>query len=153
MCIKPLLETSATYTPHFDWVVAHIGSCFPGTIIERVLAVGLREFCAQKPTDAGEWSGWRWGDGRAEIVCGGNDRDGGYCGGETWLKPEGSLIILLNNCYMEILLHSPCYSRLHFKHTRADFVFEYVAIQVNELVSCRVVSHICFTMSYNEYKC
>ncbi|XP_043239108.1 integrator complex subunit 5-like isoform X2 [Amphibalanus amphitrite] len=57
VCIKPLLETSATYTPHFDWVVAHIGSCFPGTIIERVLAVGLREFCAQKPTDAGELSG------------------------------------------------------------------------------------------------
>ncbi|XP_037077148.1 integrator complex subunit 5-like [Pollicipes pollicipes] len=38
VCIKPLLDTSAAYTPHFDWVVAHIGSCFPSTIIERVLS-------------------------------------------------------------------------------------------------------------------
>ena len=56
VCIKPLLETSAAFSPHFDWVVAHIGSCFPGTIIERVLAVGLKEFCAQKQTSSGQYS-------------------------------------------------------------------------------------------------
>lgn len=54
VCIKPLLETSAAYTPHFDWVVAHIGSCFPGTIIERVLAVGLKEFCARQAAEPGQ---------------------------------------------------------------------------------------------------
>ena len=58
VCIRPLLETSAAYSPHFDWVVAHIGSCFPGTIIERVLAVGLKEFCAQQqPAASGESGG------------------------------------------------------------------------------------------------
>ena len=52
-CIKPLPETSATCTTHFDWVVGQIGTRFSGTIRERVLAVGLTEFCAQKPVGAG----------------------------------------------------------------------------------------------------
>ena len=30
-CVAALLETSVRHTPHFDWVVAHIGSCFPHT--------------------------------------------------------------------------------------------------------------------------
>ncbi|XP_037083736.1 integrator complex subunit 5-like [Pollicipes pollicipes] len=59
VCIKPLLDTSAAYTPHFDWVVAHIGSCFPSTIIERVLSVGLREFCAQQAAAPGGTPGKR----------------------------------------------------------------------------------------------
>jgi len=43
-CIASLLETSVRHTPHFDWVLAHIGSCFPHTVTHRVLSVGLRDF-------------------------------------------------------------------------------------------------------------
>lgn len=39
-----LLDTCVKHTPHFDWVVAHIGSCFPQTVISRVLVAGLQEF-------------------------------------------------------------------------------------------------------------
>ena len=28
-CINALLETSVEHSPHFDWVVAHVGGCFP----------------------------------------------------------------------------------------------------------------------------
>ena len=35
---------------NFDWVVAHIGSTFPETIITRVLAVGLKELCGYAQT-------------------------------------------------------------------------------------------------------
>jgi hypothetical protein len=41
-CIAALLDTSVRHAPHFDWVVAHIGSCFPHTVISRVLSVGLK---------------------------------------------------------------------------------------------------------------
>ena len=41
-CISALLETSVVHAPHFDWVVAHLGSCFPATLINRVLALGLK---------------------------------------------------------------------------------------------------------------
>ncbi|KAG9432056.1 integrator complex subunit 5 isoform X1 [Apis mellifera carnica] len=34
-CIKALLDTSVLHSPHFDWVVAHVGSCFPNTVITR----------------------------------------------------------------------------------------------------------------------
>ncbi|KAL3871772.1 hypothetical protein ACJMK2_039750 [Sinanodonta woodiana] len=44
-CVDALLEASVKYSPHFDWVVAHIGSCFPTTIITRVLMCGLKDFC------------------------------------------------------------------------------------------------------------
>ncbi|KAJ8405167.1 hypothetical protein AAFF_G00321580 [Aldrovandia affinis] len=44
-CVDALLDTSVQHSPHFDWVVAHIGSSFPGTIISRVLACGLKDFC------------------------------------------------------------------------------------------------------------
>ena len=43
-CIASLLETSVKHAPHFDWVLGHIGSCFPQTMTERVLSVGLRDF-------------------------------------------------------------------------------------------------------------
>ncbi|XP_003739268.2 integrator complex subunit 5 [Galendromus occidentalis] len=43
-CINALLDTTIKYSPHFDWVVAHIGSSFPHTVITRVLAVGLKHF-------------------------------------------------------------------------------------------------------------
>ncbi|KAK1335453.1 hypothetical protein QTO34_003239 [Cnephaeus nilssonii] len=44
-CVDALLDTSVQHSPHFDWVVAHIGSSFPGTIISRVLSCGLKDFC------------------------------------------------------------------------------------------------------------
>ncbi|RZF35755.1 hypothetical protein LSTR_LSTR012053 [Laodelphax striatellus] len=43
-CISALLDTSVRHSPHFDWVVAHVGSCFPHTVITRVLSCGLRDF-------------------------------------------------------------------------------------------------------------
>ncbi|BFZ06008.1 hypothetical protein BsWGS_09047 [Bradybaena similaris] len=46
MCVDSLLEASVKFSPHFDWVVAHIGSCFPRTIITRVLNCGLKDFCS-----------------------------------------------------------------------------------------------------------
>ncbi|XP_013405421.1 integrator complex subunit 5-like [Lingula anatina] len=45
VCVSALLEASVKYSPHFDWVVAHLGSCFPQTIITRVLMCGLKDFC------------------------------------------------------------------------------------------------------------
>ncbi|KAM9301745.1 integrator complex subunit 5 [Gastrophryne carolinensis] len=45
-CVDALLDTSVQHTPHFDWVVAHIGNSFPSTIISRVLSCGLKDFCA-----------------------------------------------------------------------------------------------------------
>uniref|UniRef100_A0A4W3GK81 Integrator complex subunit 5 n=1 Tax=Callorhinchus milii TaxID=7868 RepID=A0A4W3GK81_CALMI len=44
-CVDALLDTSGQHSPHFDWVVAHIGGTFPGTIISRVLSCGLKDFC------------------------------------------------------------------------------------------------------------
>lgn len=43
-------ETCVKYNPHFDWVVAHIGSCFPLTVISRVLVAGLHEFAYNQGT-------------------------------------------------------------------------------------------------------
>lgn len=53
-CIDTLLETSVQHAPHFDWVVAHIGSCFPHTVITRVLACGLKDFVSHEDDDAAE---------------------------------------------------------------------------------------------------
>ncbi|XP_075738971.1 integrator complex subunit 5 omd isoform X2 [Rhipicephalus microplus] len=50
-CIDALLETSVQHSPHFDWVVAHIGSCFPHTVITRVLACGLKDFVSHEDED------------------------------------------------------------------------------------------------------
>ncbi|XP_019725501.1 integrator complex subunit 5 [Hippocampus comes] len=52
-CVDALLDTSVQHSPHFDWVVAHIGSAFPGTIISRVLACGLKDFCSHGTKDQG----------------------------------------------------------------------------------------------------
>ncbi|XP_038142517.1 integrator complex subunit 5 [Cyprinodon tularosa] len=52
-CVDALLDTSVKHSPHFDWVVAHIGSAFPGTIISRVLACGLKDFCSHGAKDQG----------------------------------------------------------------------------------------------------
>ena len=40
-CIASLLDTSVTHAPYFEWVVAHLGSCFPSIIINRILSLGL----------------------------------------------------------------------------------------------------------------
>nr|XP_054770296.1 integrator complex subunit 5-like [Lytechinus pictus] len=50
-CVDALLNTSVQHSPHFDWVVAHIGSCFPTTIITRVLSCGLKDFCSSQSTE------------------------------------------------------------------------------------------------------
>lgn len=52
-CVDALLNTSVQHSPHFDWVVAHIGSAFPGTIISRVLACGLKDFCSHGAKEQG----------------------------------------------------------------------------------------------------
>lgn len=55
-CIDALIETSVRHSPHFDWVVAHIGSCFPTTVITRVLACGMKDFMQQDITDEAQLS-------------------------------------------------------------------------------------------------
>ncbi|XP_066597550.1 integrator complex subunit 5 [Prorops nasuta] len=45
-CVKALLDTSVLHSPYFDWVVAHVGCCFPNTVITRVLSCGLKDFCS-----------------------------------------------------------------------------------------------------------
>lgn len=39
------------HSPNFDWVVAHVGSCFPNTVITRVLSVGLKDFTQNRSFD------------------------------------------------------------------------------------------------------
>ncbi|XP_043931696.1 integrator complex subunit 5 isoform X2 [Protopterus annectens] len=51
-CVDALLDTSVQHSPHFDWVVAHIGSSFPNTIISRVLSCGLKDFCVHGAASA-----------------------------------------------------------------------------------------------------
>jgi len=53
-CVAALLETSVRHTPHFDWVVAHIGSCFPHTVTHRVLSVGLKDYITATKEGKGE---------------------------------------------------------------------------------------------------
>lgn len=50
-CISALLDTSVKHSPNFDWVVAHVGSCFPNTVITRVLSVGLKDFSQNRSFD------------------------------------------------------------------------------------------------------
>lgn len=52
-CINALLDTSIKHSPNFDWVVAHVGSCFPHTVITRVLSCGLKDFCQIKSYEQG----------------------------------------------------------------------------------------------------
>ncbi|XP_071277083.1 integrator complex subunit 5 isoform X2 [Agelaius tricolor] len=56
-CVDALLDTSVQHSPHFDWVVAHVGSSFPGTIISRVLSCGLKDFCAHGGAEAAGTAG------------------------------------------------------------------------------------------------
>jgi len=58
VCVASLLDLSARHTPHFDWVVAHLGSCFPATVVTRVIQVGLREFCSSAETQASKSAGF-----------------------------------------------------------------------------------------------
>ncbi|KAF5276285.1 hypothetical protein FQA39_LY06634 [Lamprigera yunnana] len=55
-CINALLDTSVKHSPNFDWVVAHVGSCFPTTVITRVLSCGLKDFCQNKSYEQGSES-------------------------------------------------------------------------------------------------
>ncbi|XP_031350418.1 integrator complex subunit 5 isoform X1 [Photinus pyralis] len=55
-CINALLDTSVKHSPNFDWVVAHVGSCFPTTVITRVLSCGLKDFCQNKSYEQGSQS-------------------------------------------------------------------------------------------------
>lgn len=41
-CISHLLDLSVRHGSNFDWVVAHIGGCYPEIVITRVLSVGLK---------------------------------------------------------------------------------------------------------------
>eukprot|EP00058_Branchiostoma_floridae_P023895 XP_002609385.1 hypothetical protein BRAFLDRAFT_124611 [Branchiostoma floridae] len=54
LCVDALLDTSVQHSPHFDWVVAHIGSSFPNTIITRVLSCGLKDFCSHSSSQVTE---------------------------------------------------------------------------------------------------
>lgn len=51
--MNALLDTSVKHSPNFDWVVAHVGSCFPNTVITRVLSCGLKDFCQYKSIEIG----------------------------------------------------------------------------------------------------
>lgn len=48
-----IADTSVKHSPNFDWVVAHVGSCFPNTVITRVLSCGLKDFCQNKSYEQG----------------------------------------------------------------------------------------------------
>lgn len=51
--MNALLDTSVKHSPNFDWVVAHVGSCFPNTVITKVLSCGLKDFCQYKSIETG----------------------------------------------------------------------------------------------------
>lgn len=46
-CITGLLNTFAQYSPHFDWVVARLGGCFPSKVISKMLYCGLKRFTGE----------------------------------------------------------------------------------------------------------
>ncbi|XP_062562953.1 integrator complex subunit 5 [Armigeres subalbatus] len=46
-CIAGLLNTFAQYSPHFDWVVARLGGCFPSKVISKILYCGLKRFTGE----------------------------------------------------------------------------------------------------------
>ncbi|XP_044730967.1 integrator complex subunit 5 [Chrysoperla carnea] len=55
-CISALLDSSVKHSPHFDWVVAHVGNCFPDTVITRVLSCGLKDFAQHSRVSISESS-------------------------------------------------------------------------------------------------
>jgi integrator complex subunit 5 len=44
-----LTDTSAIHSPHFDWVVAHVGNSYPQTVVSQVLNLGLQNFSSNPP--------------------------------------------------------------------------------------------------------
>jgi len=50
-CVSVLLDTSVKHGANFDWAVAHVGGCFPDTIITRVLSVGIKDFVSGSGDD------------------------------------------------------------------------------------------------------
>ena len=50
-CVSVLLDTSVKHGANFDWAVAHVGGCFPDTVIARVLSVGLKDFVSATDSD------------------------------------------------------------------------------------------------------
>nr|CAD7428120.1 unnamed protein product [Timema monikensis] len=52
-CINALLDTSVAHSPNFDWVVAHVGGCFPHTVITKVLSCGLKDFSQHASAEQG----------------------------------------------------------------------------------------------------
>ncbi|CAG2064349.1 unnamed protein product, partial [Timema podura] len=45
--------TSVAHSPNFDWVVAHVGGCFPHTVITKVLSCGLKDFSQHASAEQG----------------------------------------------------------------------------------------------------
>jgi len=43
------LDTSAAHSPHFDWVLAHVGNTYPQTVVTEVLNLGLNNFSSNPP--------------------------------------------------------------------------------------------------------
>uniref|UniRef100_A0A0C9QQX7 INTS5 protein n=2 Tax=Fopius arisanus TaxID=64838 RepID=A0A0C9QQX7_9HYME len=43
-CMNVLTESITSYYPFFNWVVAHVGTCFPNLVINKVLLWGLKDF-------------------------------------------------------------------------------------------------------------
>lgn len=43
-CLKLLLDISVSNSPNYDWVIAHIGNCFPHIFIDKILLSGLKNY-------------------------------------------------------------------------------------------------------------
>lgn len=52
-----LLDTSVQHSPHFDWVVAHIGSSFPRHHHLSGFSRGLKDFCVHGGAGGGAGGG------------------------------------------------------------------------------------------------
>ncbi|CAB4000632.1 integrator complex subunit 5-like [Paramuricea clavata] len=51
VCIQYLLDSAVQHSPHFDWVVAYIGSYFYKSIISHLLSCAMNEFYSDEPCD------------------------------------------------------------------------------------------------------
>ncbi|KFB53498.1 AGAP003159-PA-like protein [Anopheles sinensis] len=51
-CIGELLTIYGTHSPHFDWVVARLGGCFPLKAISSMLSVGLTRFTGVQASES-----------------------------------------------------------------------------------------------------
>uniref|UniRef100_A0A914UIE5 Integrator complex subunit 5 N-terminal domain-containing protein n=1 Tax=Plectus sambesii TaxID=2011161 RepID=A0A914UIE5_9BILA len=43
-CISVIVETAKIYGANFDWIITHVGTMFPGAMVNPLLSVGLEEF-------------------------------------------------------------------------------------------------------------